>query len=71
MNEILDEYERTINLLQPTIVTYRMKLANLVEFCNGMARDLPWRLDNALEDMDENNTHPSARDLVLLCERMM
>lgn len=71
LNEILDEYECTINLLQPSLDAYRTKLANLIEFCNVVAIDLPWKLENALEDMDENNTHPSARDLVLLCERMM
>ncbi|KAI5389830.1 hypothetical protein KIW84_075223 [Lathyrus oleraceus] len=71
LNEILDEYKCTINLLQPSLDAYRTKLANLIEFCNGVAIDLPWKLENALEDMDENNTHPSARDLVLLCERMI
>lgn len=41
LNEILDEYESNINLLQPTVVTCRMKLANLIDFCNGVAKDLP------------------------------
>lgn len=71
LNEILDEYEHTINLLQPSVVTYHTQLDNLIELCNGMARDLPRKLDNPLEDMDENNTRPSARDLVFLYERMM
>lgn len=71
MNGVLDTYECTINLLQPTVVTYWTKLAKLLEFCNGVARDLPWRLENALEDMDENTTHPSVCNIIFLCDRMM
>lgn len=70
LNEILDEYECTINLLHPSVVAYH-KLANLIDFYNDVAIDLPWKLENSLEDMDEKNTHPSTHDLVLLCERMM
>lgn len=66
LNGVLDTYEHTINLLQPTVVTYRTKLTNLIEFYNSVAMDQPWRLDNALEDMDENNTHPSVCHLILL-----
>ncbi|KAI5397834.1 hypothetical protein KIW84_063595 [Lathyrus oleraceus] len=38
LNEILDEYERTIKLLQPSVVAYHMKMANLIEFYNGVDR---------------------------------
>lgn len=71
LNWVLDTYERTINLLQPTVATYPTKLANLIEFYNSMAIYLPWRLDNALEDMDENNNHPLVCHIVLLYEIMM
>lgn len=68
---VLDTYEHTIKLLHPTVATYCTKLASLIEFCNSVTRDLPWRLDNNLKDMDGNDTHPTMCNLVLICERMM
>lgn len=71
MNGVLDTYEHTIKLIQSVVDAHYIKLDNLIEFCNGVVRDLPWKLNNALEDKDENNTHHLACQLVLLCERMM
>lgn len=43
----------------------------MVEFCNWLTIDMPWKLRDALKDMDKDNAHPSAFNFVLFCEGMM
>lgn len=50
---------------------YRAKYDGLVRFCNELVKEVPWRLDDALEDIDESNTPPSILRFVYICERMM
>lgn len=36
-----------------------------------MAIDMPWKLRDALEDIEKDNTNPLVVSFVLLCEEMI
>lgn len=48
MNAKLDTYEGTIYFLHVGRDGYREKLTILVEFCNWLIEDMPWKLRDAL-----------------------
>lgn len=50
---------------------YRAKLNGLVEFCNWLAQDMPWRLREAVEGLDQDNMHPVVVSFVMLCDGML
>ncbi|KAI5396617.1 hypothetical protein KIW84_062715 [Lathyrus oleraceus] len=56
INSFLDTYVGSINLLQPSAAMYRVKYDCLVRFCNELTKEDPWKLEDALEDADENTT---------------
>lgn len=56
MISLFDTYAGSINLLQPVSAMYRAKFDCLVRFCNELTKEVPWKLDDALEDVDEKTT---------------
>ncbi|XP_050896290.1 uncharacterized protein LOC127103035 [Lathyrus oleraceus] len=56
MNSLLDAYVGSINLLQTAAIMYRTKYGCLVRFCNELTKEVPWKIENSLEDVDENTT---------------
>ncbi|XP_050915382.1 uncharacterized protein LOC127130411 [Lathyrus oleraceus] len=56
MNGLLDTYAGSINLLQPVVVMYQANYDFLVRFCNELTKEVPWKLEDALEDAYENTT---------------
>lgn len=71
MNGLLNTYARSINILQHVATMYRAKYDGWVRFCNKLTMELPWRLEDALEDEDEINTPHSILWFVFLYEWMM
>lgn len=68
---LFDTYDKFINLLQLVATIYCAKCGCLVRFCNNLTKEVPWRMEDALEDADENITRYSILRFVYLCERMM
>lgn len=56
MNNLLDTYAGSINLLQPAAALYRAKYDCLARFCNELTQEVPWRIEDALDDADEKTT---------------
>lgn len=50
---------------------YHAKYDALVKFCNDLVIKVPWKLDDALEDVDGNNIPPSILRFIYLCEHMV
>lgn len=71
MDSLLDTYVRSINLLQPAATLYLAKYDCLVRFCNELTKEVPWKLEDALEDSDEKTTPHSILRFIYLCDRMM
>lgn len=69
--EDYDTFRKTIDFLQKDKDGYRSKLNDLVEFCNWLAQDMPWRLREALEGLDQGDTHPAMVGFVMMCEGMV
>lgn len=71
MIEDFEAFEKTIHFLHKDRDEYHAKLKGLVEFCNWLARDMPWKLRDAIEELDKVKTHPSMVRFILLYEEMM
>lgn len=71
VNSSLEACEETIQFLHEQRNEYRDKFASLIDFCNGMAKDVPLMLRCALEDIDNDNIPHSVTNFVYLCEYMM
>lgn len=71
MNSLLDTYAGSINLLQPAAALYQAMYDCLARFCNELNQEVPWKLEDALEDTDEKTTPHSILRFLYLCDRMM
>lgn len=71
INSLLDTYARSMNLLQPASAMYRAKYDCLVRFCNELTKEVPWKIEDALEDADEKITPHSILRFIYLCDPMM
>lgn len=69
MNGLLDTYVGSINLLQPAAAMYKAKYDFLVRFCNELTKEDPWKVEDALEDADENTTPHSILQFIYLCDQ--
>ncbi|KAI5402269.1 hypothetical protein KIW84_050040 [Lathyrus oleraceus] len=69
--EVRDARESTISFLQGDRDTFRAKLDGLVGFCNWAAKEFPWRLRDAIEELKEDNTPPAIINFVLLCKGLL
>ena len=43
----------------------------LVEFYNWEAKDMPWKLRDVMEELNEDNTHPVEVSVILLCRELL
>lgn len=71
---VIEDYEsfkRTIDFLQKDRDEYRAELNGLIELCNCSAKDMPWKLRDAMEEFDRDNTHPTMVSFILLCKEML
>lgn len=50
---------------------YRAKYDCLVRFCNELTKEVPWNLEDALKDADENTTPHSILQFIYLCDCMI
>lgn len=75
MNSLLDTYANSIDLLQPIAAMYRAKYDCLVRFYNELRfkveLEVPWKLEDDLEDVDECATPYSILRFIYLYELMM
>lgn len=71
MIEDYKAFKITIDFLQKDKDEYHTKLNGLVEFCNLSAKDMPWKLRDAMEELDKGNTHPSVVSFILLYKEML
>ncbi|KAI5445919.1 hypothetical protein KIW84_013954 [Lathyrus oleraceus] len=71
---VIEDYEsfkKTIDCLQGDRDKFRAKLNGLVGFCNWAAKELPWRLRDAVEELKEDSTPPAIINFVLLCKGLL
>ncbi|KAI5384513.1 hypothetical protein KIW84_071495 [Lathyrus oleraceus] len=71
---VIEDYEsfkKTIDFLQGDRDKFRAKLDGLVGFCNWEAKELPWRLRDAVEELKEDSTPPAIINFVLLCKGLL
>ena len=71
---VIEDYEsfkRTIDFLQGDRDKYRATLHGMVEFYNWAAKDMPWKLRHAMEELNEDNTHPAVIICILLCRELL
>ncbi|KAI5388637.1 hypothetical protein KIW84_074350 [Lathyrus oleraceus] len=71
---VIEDYEsfkKTIDFLQGDKDKFRAKLDGLVGFCNWAAKELPWRLRDAIEELKEDSTPPAIINFVLLCKGLL
>lgn len=71
VNASLAACEETIQFLHEQRNEYRDKFASLIDFCNGMATNVPLMLRCALEDIDNDNIPRSVTEFIYLCEDMI
>ncbi|XP_050895332.1 uncharacterized protein LOC127101951 [Lathyrus oleraceus] len=71
VNASLAACEETIQFLHEQRNEYRNRFASLIDFCNGMAKNVPLMLRCALEDIDNDNIPLSVTKFIYLCEDMM
>lgn len=72
--QVIEDYDtlrKTIDFLQKDKDEYRAKLNTLVEFCNWTIQEMPWRLREAVEGLDQYGTHPAVINFVMMCEGMV
>ncbi|KAI5402314.1 hypothetical protein KIW84_050069 [Lathyrus oleraceus] len=71
---VIEDYEsfkKTIDFLQGDRDKFRAKLDGLVGFCNWAAKELPWRLRDAVKELKEDSTPPAIINFVLLCKGLL
>ena len=71
---VIKDYEslkRIIDFLQGDMDKYHAKLNGLVEFFNWEAKDMPWKLRDAMEELNEDNTHPVVVSFILLYRELL
>ncbi|XP_050896455.1 uncharacterized protein LOC127103232 [Lathyrus oleraceus] len=71
---VIEDYEsfkKTIDFLQGDKDTFRAKLDGLVGFCNWAAKELPWKLRDAVEELKEDSTPPAIISFILLCKGLL
>ncbi|KAI5424663.1 hypothetical protein KIW84_030740 [Lathyrus oleraceus] len=71
---VIEDYEsfkKTIDFLQGDRDKFRAKLDGLVEFCNWAAKELSWRLRDAVEELKEDSTPPTIINFVLLYKGLL
>ncbi|XP_050889226.1 uncharacterized protein LOC127094432 [Lathyrus oleraceus] len=71
---VIEDYEsfkKTIDFLQGDRDKFRAKLDGLVGFCNWAAKELPWKLRDAVEELREDSTPPAIISFILLCKRLL
>ena len=64
-------FKKTIDFLQKDRNGYRAKLNGLVEFSNWLSRYMPWKLGDAVEELDQDNNHSTMISFFFPCEEMM
>ncbi|XP_050901996.1 uncharacterized protein LOC127109164 [Lathyrus oleraceus] len=71
MIEDYESFKKTIDFLQGDRDKFRAKLDGLVGFCNWAAKELPWKLRDAVEELKEDSTPPAIISFILLCRGFM
>ena len=71
MIEDYESFKKTIDFLQGDRDKFRAKLDGLVGFCNWAAKELPWKLRDAVEELKEDSTPPAIINFVLLCKGLL
>ncbi|KAI5384360.1 hypothetical protein KIW84_071392 [Lathyrus oleraceus] len=66
-----ESFKKTIDFLQGDRDKFRAKLDGLVGFCNWAAKELPWRLRDAVEELKEDSTPPAIINFLLLCKGLL
>lgn len=72
--QVVEDYEtfkKTIDFLQKYKDGYRAKLNGLVDLCNWLAQDMPWRLREVVKGLDQDDTHAAVIGFVMMCEGMV
>ncbi|XP_050875698.1 uncharacterized protein LOC127079344 [Lathyrus oleraceus] len=71
---VIEDYEsfkKTIDFLQGDRDKFRVKLDGLVGFCNWAAKELPWKLRDAVEELKEDSTPLAIISFILPCRGLL
>lgn len=68
LNQLVRERDEIISIQEDQNKLYYGRYANLVNICNRLVVDIPWRLRSAIEDLENNQVPPAVRDFLLLCK---
>lgn len=62
------EKDEVISIQEDHNELYYRKYADLVDVCNRLVIDVPWRLRSALEDLESSRVPPAVEDFLFLCK---
>lgn len=71
MIEDYESFKKTIDFLQGDRDKFCAKLDGLVGFYNWIAKDLPWKLIDTVEELKEDSTPPAIINFILLCRGLL
>lgn len=67
LNQLLKEKDEIISIQENQNNLYYGRYANLVDVCNRLVVDVPWRLRSAIENLETNPVPLAVRDFLFLC----
>ena len=68
LNRLLDEKDEIVSFLEEQNEHFYWKYSGMVDMCNHLIVDVPWRLRSALEDLEGNKIPPAVSDFLFLCQ---
>ena len=71
LNRVLDEKDETVSFLEEQNEYFYRRYRDMVDMCNRLVVDVPWRLRSALEDLEDNQVPPAVSDFLFLCQDMV
>ena len=68
LNRVLDEKDETVSFLEEQNEYFYRRYRDMVDMCNRLVVDVPWRLRSALEDLEDNQVPPAVSEFLFLCQ---
>ena len=68
LNHLLDEKDEIMSFLEEQNAHFYGKYSGMVDMCNRLIVDVPWRLRSALEDLEGNQIPPAVSEFLFLCQ---
>lgn len=68
LNKMMKEKDEVISIQEDHNERYYRRYADLVDACNCLVIDVPWRLQSALEDVESSGVPPAVEHFLVLCK---